>query len=114
MKSFFRSSDLLFRFGGEEFVVILEPIPHEMAHRTLEIFRGEIEKSVFPLAKKITISGGYIKITDADHPMAYIERADQALYYAMSHGCNNVCNYELLVSSGELPQPKELGTVDLF
>lgn len=85
-----------------------------MAHRTIERFREEIKKSVFPLAKKITISGGYIKITDADYPVAFIERADQALYYAKSHGRNNVCDYELLVNSGELPKPKELGTVELF
>ncbi len=114
MKSFFRSSDLLFRFGGEEFLVILEPIPHEMAHRTLERFREKIEESTFPLVKKITISGGYIKITDGDYPMAFIERADQALYYAKSHGRNKVCNYESLVNSGELSKAKELGSVDLF
>ncbi len=114
IKAFFRSSDLLFRFGGEEFVVILEPIPLEMAHRTLERFRKKIEKSVFPLVKKITISGGYIKITGADYPMAFIERADQALYYAKNHGRNNICNYEFLVNSGELPKAKELGSVDLF
>lgn len=35
MKAFFRSSDLIFRFGGEEFVIILEPIPLEMAEHTL-------------------------------------------------------------------------------
>lgn len=114
MKDFFRSSDLLFRFGGEEFVVILEPIPYVMAQRTLERFREKIESSVFPLVKTITTSGGYIKITDADYPTAFIERADQALYYAKSHGRNNICNYELLVNRGELPKPKELGAVDLF
>lgn len=114
MKAFFRSSDLLFRFGGEEFVVILEPIPQEMAQRTLERFREKIEKSVFPLVENITTSGGYIKITDADYPTAFIERADQALYHAKSNGRNKICNYELLVDSGELPEPKEIGGVDLF
>ncbi|MDH5551988.1 MAG: GGDEF domain-containing protein [Nitrosomonas sp.] len=114
MKSFFRSSDLLFRFGGEEFVVILEPIPHEMAQRTLERFREKVEESVFPLVENITTSGGYIKITDADYPAVFIERADQALYHAKSSGRNKICNYELLVDSGELPKPKEIGGVDLF
>lgn len=114
MKAFFRSSDLLFRFGGEEFVIILEPIPYEMAERTLERFREKIASNNFPLVNKITVSGGYVKITDADYPTAFIERADQALYYAKSHGRNNVCSYERLVDRGELHKPKEIGAVDLF
>ncbi|MBP6367323.1 MAG: GGDEF domain-containing protein [Nitrosomonas sp.] len=114
MKAFFRSSDLLFRFGGEEFVIILEPIPHEMAERTLERFRNKVADSNFPLIEKITISGGYIKITDLHYPVTLIERADQALYYAKKNGRNCMYSYESLVERGELSVQIESGKIDLF
>lgn len=114
MKAFFRSSDLIFRFGGEEFVIILEPIPHEMAKRTLERFRNKVADSNFPLIEKITISGGYIKITNLHYPVTLIERADQALYYAKKNGRNCIYSYELLVERGELSEQVESGEVDLF
>lgn len=114
MKAFFRSSDLLFRFGGEEFVIILEPIPHEMAERTLERFRNKVADSNFPLIEKITISGGYIKITDLHYPVTLIERADQALYYAKKNGRNCMYSYESLVERGELSEQVESGKIDLF
>lgn len=114
MKAFFRNSDLLFRFGGEEFVIILEPIPHEMAELTLERFRNKVAESNFPLIEKITISGGYIKITDLHYPVTLIERADQALYYAKKNGRNCMHSYESLVERGELSEHVESGKIELF
>lgn len=114
MKAFFRNSDLLFRFGGEEFVIILEPIPHEMAERTLERFRNKVADSDFPLIEKITISGGYVKVTDLHYPVTFIEHADQALYYAKKNGRNCMYSYESLVERGELSEQIESEKVDLF
>lgn len=113
MKDFFRSTDLIFRFGGEEFVIILEPVPHEMAERTLEQFRKNIADGNFPLIEKITISGGYVKVTDLHYPVKFIDYADQALYYAKENGRNCIYSYESLVEKGELSKHK-IGKVQLF
>jgi len=115
MKTFFRSSDLLFRFGGEEFVIVLEPIPEEMAEQTLERFRHTIEQFQFPAVGNITISIGFAKIGANDYPPNVIEQADKALYYAKEHGRNAVYGYQLLIDTNllQLP-PQEEGSVDLF
>ena len=114
MKAFFRSSDLLFRFGGEEFLIILEPIPHEMAERMLELFRNKVANSNFPLIEKITISGGYVKINNLHYSIDFIEKADQALYYAKNNGRNCIYNYELLVEKGELLAQIKSGNIEIF
>ncbi len=97
MKLCFRQSDYLFRFGGEEFVVILEPHPQELAYATLERFREAIAQHRFPLVGKVTVSIGYAKITETDYPPAILDAADRALYYAKTHGKNAIYNYETLV-----------------
>lgn len=114
MKAFFRNSDLLFRFGGEEFVIILEPTSPEMAKQTLEQFCKKIADSNFPLIENITISGGYVKVTDLNYPVTFIEHADQALYFAKKNGRNCMHSYELLVEQGKLPNPIEKGEIELF
>lgn len=114
MKAFFRNSDLLFRFGGEEFLVILEPTSPEMAKQTLEKFCKKIASSHFPLVGNITISGGYVGVTDSNYSVTLIERADQALYYAKKNGRNCIHSYESLVKQGKLSKPIENGEVELF
>ncbi len=104
MKSFFRSSDLLFRFGGEEFLVVLEPIPLHTAEHALNQFREIIAKHEFPQAGQITISIGFAKITDQDYPPYIIDNADKALYFAKGRARNCVYNYETLVAEGLLAE----------
>ncbi|MFY9270680.1 MAG: GGDEF domain-containing protein [Candidatus Manganitrophaceae bacterium] len=114
MRSSFRSSDLLFRFGGEEFVIILEPIPFESAHKTLNRFRETVSDHLFPQIGQVTVSLGFAKITENDYPPTILENADKALYYAKEHGRNCVHQYELLVEEGKLLKQKEEGSIDLF
>lgn len=109
MKQCFRNSDYLFRFGGEEFVVILEPHPEEMAFSTLERFRESVASHTFPLVGKVTVSVGYAKITDSDYPPAILHSADKALYYAKEHGRNCVYSYEALLTDGLIAET-HLGT----
>lgn len=114
MRECFRNTDLLFRFGGEEFVIILEPIPEEMAKLTLQRFRKTIEKSRFPLVGSITISIGYSKISKSDYPPTVLDNADKALYYAKENGRNRVYSYEELVESRVFVESDKSGSVDLF
>jgi diguanylate cyclase (GGDEF)-like protein len=115
MRQSFRFDDQLFRFGGEEFVVVLQPATAESAKNTLERFRAEVESTVFSRVGHVTISIGFSQLRPNDTPTDVIDRADEALYYAKQHGRNRVDNYEDLIASGELVA-KEVagGEVELF
>ena len=114
MKSFFRNTDLLFRFGGEEFVVILEPASPEMANQTFERFSKVIASHEFPQVGKTTVSIGYTRILDADYPHAILDRADKALYYAKENGKNCVFNYDELLENKLLSGRHSKISTELF
>lgn len=113
MKLCFRQSDYLFRFGGEEFVVILEPHPKGEAFATLERFRQAIAEHTFPLVGKVSVSIGYARITEADYPPAILDSADKALYYAKQHGKNCVYNYETLVADGAVEKTRMSSSINV-
>ena len=114
MKKEFRTTDLLFRFGGEEFVVFLLNTTEQEAHNKLDRFREDLARFVFPQINTITVSIGMTKIDTRFHATALLEQADQALYYAKEHGRNQVCNYWELIDTGKLSSIKIDDRVDLF
>lgn len=114
MKQNFRNSDLLFRFGGEEFVVILEPTSPEMAKQTFERFSQAIAGHDFPQVGKTTISIGFARLLETDYPHTILERADKALYYAKEYGKNCVFNYDELLANGHLSEKQTTGSAVLF
>jgi len=99
----FRMEDRLFRFGGEEFVIVLSPCSSAGAALVLERFRTAIANHAFPQVGSVTISIGYTRIRIDDLPSIVVGRADQALYHAKRNGRNQVRNYEQLAASGEIP-----------
>jgi diguanylate cyclase (GGDEF)-like protein len=105
LQSTFRKTDLIYRFGGEEFVVIVYVDGGGDAEMTFERLRRSIENHVFPRVGKVTVSIGITEIKDTSIPVELLGRADQALYYAKSHGRNQVCFYEKLVAEDQLPAP---------
>jgi len=98
----FRKTDLIYRFGGEEFVVIVYVDDRNDAEMTFERLRRSIENHAFPRVGKITVSVGITEIKDTSIPVELLGRADQALYYAKTHGRNQVSFYEALAASGKL------------
>lgn len=102
----FRKTDLIYRFGGEEFVVIVYVDDRNDAEMTFERLRRSIENHVFPQVGRVTVSIGITEIRDTSIPVELLGRADQALYYAKTHGRNQVSFYEALVARHEiLPSP---------
>lgn len=91
----FRYNDFLFRFGGEEFVVVLNNATQEMALSTFNRFREAVEEYHFPTVGKITVSIGVTHIDNSAMPSMLLDRADKALYYAKEHGRNQVVLFEL-------------------
>lgn len=114
LRECFRSSDLLFRIGGEEFVVILEPVNKHTAHTLFDNFRKTIAAHLFSQIDAVTISIGYAKIMERDYPPEILERADKALYYAKDHGRNCIYNYERLIKDKLITPQKKSGTIDIF
>ncbi|BDX07903.1 GGDEF domain-containing protein [Planctobacterium marinum] len=117
MAGYFRSSDYVFRFGGEEFVIIMEPATRSDAFKKLNDFRKDVEEDRFPLVGKITVSVGFAEASQEEYEQVLMERADKALYYAKEHGRNAVFCYEQLVEEGRLREQTkavEDSDIDLF
>ena len=107
MRKTFRAGDLLYRFGGEEFVVVFGVDRHEQSVVALERFRTAMLEYDFPKVSRITVSIGFTHIDGAVIPATtLIDHADQAVYYAKSHGRNRVCEYEELLAAGALAGDK--------
>jgi diguanylate cyclase (GGDEF)-like protein len=102
-----RTEDFSFRFGGEEFVVLLPDTPLEQAETIAEAIRLNVEEASFPGEKTqpngtLTVSIG---TACTDHPAIttkneLIEAADQALYKAKNAGKNTVVSFKEFVSIG--------------
>jgi len=115
MRQTFRIHDQLYRFGGEEFVVLMR-CPHtEQAHSALERLRQATENYRFSQVGHITVSIGFTQVRHGDSPSNAIERADKAVYYAKEHGRNQVCGFEELLAQGKLESaPENVGDIELF
>ena len=114
MRGAFRFSDQLYRFGGEEFVVLLLCSDEADAQAALERFRGVVEGYPFPQAGTITVSVGFTAIDTGDTPAAAFERADRAVYHAKNHGRNQVVSHSALMREGVIEDDKRIGDVELF
>ena len=114
LQSSFRSQDRVFRFGGEEFVVLLRSTNLDNARRIIERFRADVENHDFPQVGKVTVSIGFTSVSAADSPVVTLGHADQALYYAKAHGRNRVCRYEELVEGGLLQTVTVNDTAEFF
>lgn len=91
-----RPQDLVARFGGEEFVVLLPDTPVEGARQVAEKIRRNIEQMPFQIATEtinISVSVG-VNVVTPKSPAGkeyFFEKADEALYMAKTRGRNQVC-----------------------
>jgi len=94
MSANLRQADSLFRYGGEEFVVLLPEQPLLDAERAMDRMRAQIERLGIPAASGgfVTMSIGVaeLDITLDRSAEAWIARADAALYEPNSGGRNRV------------------------
>jgi diguanylate cyclase (GGDEF)-like protein len=100
MKQNFRASDLLVRYGGEEFVVVLNDTTMAHCEMVLNRFREKVAEHWFPEIGHVTISIGAVRIEKQKLPVEVLDQADKALYYAKRSGRNRVCLYETLGEQG--------------
>lgn len=114
LKNTFRNSDLLFRYGGEEFVVVLSPLRKADAFRVFDRFRTILEAFNFPQVGQVTASIGMVSIGKGEHQSVILEKADKALYYAKENGRNRVCEYQKLIDQGFLVARHDKSDIELF
>jgi len=100
-----RNIDISIRYGGEEFVIILPETPQDGALVIAERLRSKIEHNTFIITDQsgkeqieldLTASIGLTCLDNSNRVSAekLVSQADQALYYAKSHGRNLVISYD--------------------
>ncbi len=85
-----REIDMLARWGGEEFMILMPSVNVENAHSVAEKLRMIIENTEVETAGSFTASFGVTDLMLDDTAETFIKRADQALYKAKRGGRNRV------------------------
>jgi diguanylate cyclase (GGDEF)-like protein len=86
-----RATDYLYRFGGEEFVVIAENTSLKEAINLAEDLRNTVEKNDWLAKHSVTISVGTAKYEPHETACDWLSRADSAMYQAKVQGRNSCC-----------------------
>jgi diguanylate cyclase len=89
-----RPVDIVARFGGEEFVVLLPGAPVDEAQVTLTRLQRTLSASLFMHDGRevfVTFSAGVTRFRPGEALEAALERADEALYEAKRTGKNRTC-----------------------
>ena len=90
ISKFSRNEDIVVRWGGEEFLLILKVRSKSSLEKALENIRSMIESNNFEYINTLTCSiGGSLYIKD-EKIEDTIKRADTALYYSKANGRNRV------------------------
>ncbi len=92
MTNTIRATDIVTRYGGDEFVLLMPETEMHDAARILERIRRQARTISIPKFRTITISCGLAQWngSDDDTPQAILKRADAALYQAKNEGRNKV------------------------
>ena len=91
LREYLRPTDLIARFGGDEFAVLLPDLQINQARQTAERIRQQIAGLSPPsLATAVTVSIGLADRNDNDDVATLVQRADAAMYDAKEAGRNRV------------------------
>lgn len=90
LKRNLRQVDVLARWGGEEFIILLPETAGTEAMKTAEKLRQLIKKSQNKYNVSLTMSFGVAEYLPGDHIDSLLQKADTALYRAKGKGRNRV------------------------
>ena len=93
IRSVLEKEDLIFRYGGEEFVIVFPNTPLNKAIERAEVIRQTVEKTPFNMQGEpvsISVSIGIAEHKPKESPESLFERADKHLYQAKEAGRNRV------------------------
>lgn len=100
LKNALRNDDLVFRFGGEEFVLMIRCDDRTEAVGLLERLRKSVESQDIPQVGKVTISIGATEMVQNTFAGTLLDYADKALYYSKQNGRNRLTFFEDMVTQG--------------
>ena len=92
-----RPEDVVSRYGGEEFVILLPKTSLDEAVQVLSRIRRSLTKKFFLHENKrllITFSAGVAQFQPGETPESIFKRADEALYRAKKGGKNQILTSE--------------------
>ncbi|WP_147194846.1 GGDEF domain-containing protein [Pantoea sp. CCBC3-3-1] len=99
-----RSRDIVTRYGGEEFLVLLTNVNESIAMKLAERIRQYVQELSIPhlfnerVATHVTISAGFAPLHADDFDSA-LTNADRALYLAKNRGRNNILSHAAISQS---------------
>jgi diguanylate cyclase (GGDEF)-like protein len=89
-----RSTDTAYRYGGEEFAILLPESGGQESLNFAERIRMEFESNVFPINQeknlRVTVSIGVAQYISGQKITAFIKRVDENMYVAKSEGKNRI------------------------
>ena len=85
-----RSTDMAFRYGGEEFVILLPNTTSEDAKKLAKKLRTIVKKHTFENPKSITCSYGITQYKPKESIEVFFKKADDALYFVKNNGRDNI------------------------
>jgi diguanylate cyclase (GGDEF)-like protein len=94
-----RRTDLLFRIGGEEFVLLLAETSEDAAIGVAEDLRERVATALLIRERPVTISIGVAELRAGESLDDWLKRADNALYRAKAAGRNRVERHAPLVAT---------------
>jgi diguanylate cyclase (GGDEF)-like protein len=110
----FRTYDQIYRFGGENFGVLMHCPEDAVVMAVFERFRTNVEKFNFPQVGRVTVSCGFTTVMADDSPSTAMEKTERTVDYAQKNGGNKVCSHLELVRRGFFGDAIKVGAVDLF
>ena len=93
VQEIYRTTDMVFRYGGEEFLVLLNKTDKQGAVIIAERIRSSVQNLIHTADGKVvkfTVSIGISTLAGTDSRASFFDRADKALYRAKNQGRNLV------------------------
>ncbi|MBF7073619.1 GGDEF domain-containing protein [Glaciecola sp. MH2013] len=92
LRNYLSGKDMLFRIGGEEFLLLMKDTSEEEGYLTAEAIRAVVEETEFIQDHPVTISIGVTQIAKGNDWKKWMKLSDEKLYLAKSNGRNQtVC-----------------------
>lgn len=92
-KSRLRESDMIFRFGGEEFLILFPNTSSKQAYKVVDDLKSEIAEKLSFAGKSVTFSAGITDLSSGETVEDTLKRADNLLYDAKNNGRNQCAIY---------------------